>query len=131
MVHYLSSPTESQVVNIISQPPSPVSVLEGQPLTLKWSFRVAKTLQRVQLGLDGASLPLVEAYSGSSIITRGAFRGRVTASGTETNATITFSAVNRIDTASYVFAVVDTDGDSATASLQLIVQCKYKLKDLR
>ncbi|XP_067019266.1 B-cell receptor CD22-like isoform X1 [Acropora muricata] len=118
---------ESQVVNITSQPPSPASVLEGQPLTLEWSFRVAKTLLRVQLGLNGALLPLVEAYFGSSIITRGAFRGRVTASRTETNATITFSAVNRIDTGSYVFAVVDTDGDSATASLQLIVQFKPEM----
>lgn len=127
MVHYLSSPTESQVVNITSQPPSPESVLEGQPLTLEWSFRVAKTLLRVQLGLNGASLPLVEAYSGSSILTRGAFRGRVSASSTEANATIALSSVNRIDTATYVFAVLDTDGGSATAPLQLTVQCKYKL----
>ena len=126
-MHYLSSPTESQVVNITTQPSSPVSVLEGQRLTLEWSFRVAKTLLRVQLGLNGAFLPLLEAPSGSSIIIRGAFRGRVSVNRTEANAAITFSSVDRTDTATYVFVVVDTDGGSATAPLQLIVQCKYKL----
>ena len=126
-MHYFSSPTESQVVNITSQPPSQVSVLEGEPLTLDWNFRVAKTLLRVQLGLNGAFLPLLEAYSDSSIVIRGTFRGRVSVNRTETNATITFSSTNRSDTANYNFAVVDTDGRSASATLQLIVKCKYKL----
>ena len=114
-------------MNITSQPASLVSVLEGEPLTLEWSFTVAKTLLRVQLGLNGAFLPLLEAYSDSSIVLRGTFRGRVSVNRTETNATITFSSVDRTDTANYVFAVVDTDGGSGSAPLQLIVQCKYKL----
>lgn len=126
MIHYFSSPTESQVVSITSQPPSPVSVLEGQSLTLEWTFSVANTFLRVQLGLSGSPLPLVEASPGSSSFIGRVFRGRVTASSTETNATITFSSVNRTDTASYVFSIIDTDGDFASAPLQLIVQCKYK-----
>lgn len=113
-------------MSITSQPPSPVSVLEGQPLTLEWSFSVAKTFLRLQLGLSGSLLAFVEASPGSPSAIRGVFRGRVSASSTETNATITFSSVNRTDTASYVFSVIDTDGDFASAPLQLIVQCKYK-----
>ncbi|XP_015775159.1 PREDICTED: hemicentin-2-like isoform X8 [Acropora digitifera] len=113
---------ESQVVSITSQPPSPVSVLEGQPLTLEWSFSVAKTFLCLQLGLSGSLLAFVEASPGSPSAIRGVFRGRVSASSTETNATITFSSVNRTDTASYVFSIIDTDGDFASAPLQIIVQ---------
>ena len=122
MMHYFSSPTESQVVNITLQPPSPVSALEGQPLTLEWSFSVAKILLRVQLQLSGSLIPLLEADSRSSIsIFREALRGRVIVSIIETNATITFSSVNKTDTASYVFAVLDTVGSFAEAPLQIIV----------
>lgn len=120
------SPTESQLVTIESQPPSPLRVLEGEPLTLEWTFSV-RTFLRVELAVSGSPVELVEASPGSSII-RGIFRGRVSANSTETNATITFSSVNRIDTASYVFTVLDSNGDFANAPpLQLIVQCKYKL----
>lgn len=127
MICYFSSPTESQVVSITSQPPSPVSVLEGQPLTLEWTFTVANTFLRVKLSLSGSSLNLIEASPGSPSVIGRVFRGRVTASSTETNATITFFSMNRTDTASYTFAVIDTDSESAIAPLQLIVLCKYKL----
>ena len=114
-------------MNITSQPPSQVNVLEGDPLTLEWRFSVAKTFLRVQLGFSGSLLPFIEASPGYPNIIRGVFLGRVRASSTQTNVTITFSAMNRTDTASYVFAVINTDGDFAVAPLQLIVQCKYKL----
>ena len=113
-------------MNIASQPPSPLLVLEGEPLPLEWTFSVVTTLLRIELGGSTSRVALVEASPRSSSI-RGILRGRVTASSTETNATITFLSLNRTDTASYVFAVLDYAGYFADASLQLIVQCKYKL----
>ena len=127
MRHYFSSLTESQVVNISSQPPNPVRVLEGQPLTLEWAFSVPNTVLRVQLHLQGSSIPLIEASPGSPNSIGKELRGRVNASSTETNARIIFFSVNRIDTANYNFLVIDTDWVSASAPLELIVQCKYKL----
>ena len=118
-------------MNITSQPASPVSVLEGQPLTLEWTFSVANTFLRVKLALSGSNLNLIEASPGSPSVIGRAFRGRVTASTTKTNATITFFFVNRIDTAIYVFTVIDTDSESAIAPLQLMVLCKYKLQHPR
>ena len=129
------SPTESQLVNITSHPASPLRVLEGQPLTLEWTFSVASTLLRVELRYSYsysysyiispvAPVALVEASSGGTII-RGVFLGRVSASSTQTNATITFSSLNRTDTANYVFAVVDTARRFAEAPLQIIVHCKF------
>ena len=122
----LLSPTESQVVNIISQPASLLRVLEGQSLMLEWTFNVVTTLLRVQLTGSRSRIALVEASPGRSSI-RGIFRGRGTASSTETNATITLSSLNRTDTDNYVFTVLGDDGSFAKAPLQIIVQCKYKL----
>ena len=119
--------TESQLVNITSQPPNALSVLEGQPLTLEWTFIVSRTFGRVQFGVSGAILPRIEASPGSASVIRGIFHGRASASTTETNATITFSSLNRTDTASYVFAVTDDDDGVAQAPLQLVVLCEYKL----
>ena len=114
-------------MNITSQPASPVRVLEGQPLTLQWTFSVTNTFLRVKFALSGSSLNLIEASPGSPSVIGKEFRGRVTASSTKTNATFTFSSMNRIDTASYVLVVIDIDNEFAIASLQLIVLCKYKL----
>ena len=122
--------TESQAPTIVFQPPSPVLVLEGQPLTLEWTFSVPRTFLRMQLGFPGSFLALVEASPGSPGNVRGVFLGRVSAITTETNATITFFSLNRTDTGSYVFAVLDTIGAFAQAQLQLIVQCKYKPQNL-
>lgn len=119
------SSTESQLVTIKSQPRSPVSVLEGQNLTLEWTFIVARTFGRVQFGFSGAVVPRIEASPGSPSVIRGIFRGRAEASTTETNATITFTSLIRTDTASYVFAVTDDDDGVAQAPLQLIVLCEY------
>ena len=113
-------------MTITSQPTSPLRVLERQPLTLEWTFSVVRTFLRVELGVSGSRLALVEIFPGSSFV-RGVFLGRVSAGSTQTNATITIFSLNRTDTANYVFTVFDTDGDFAHAPLQLIVQCKYKL----
>ena len=80
----------------------------------------------MQLGFPGSLLPFVEASPGSPSTIRGVFFGRVNASTTETNATVTFFSLNRTDTGSYDFAVVDTTGAFARAQLQFVVQCKYK-----
>ena len=123
---FLFFPTESQAPTIALQPSSPVIVLEGQPLTLEWTFSVPRTFLRVQLGFSGAVLPLIEASLVSPGVIRGLFLDRVNASTTATNARITFSSLVRTYTGSYDFVVMDTLGAFARAQLQLIVQCKYK-----
>lgn len=117
------SPIESQLLNITSQPTSPVSVLEGQPLRLEWKFSVQRTFRRVQVSISGEALPFLEK-SFTSMFLRGRFTGRLTASTTETNATITFFSVNRTDSNDYVFVVLDTSGGSVQVPFQVVVQCK-------
>ena len=121
-----SFPAESQLFNITSQPSSSVTVLEGQPLTLNWTFSVQRTFRRVQLSLSGKAVPFLEKTL-TTLFLSGQFTGRLIASATETNATITFLSVSKSDSNDYVFAVLDTDGDSVEASFEIVVQCKYEL----
>ena len=102
-------------------------VLEGEPLTLEWTFNFTKTVLRVELRDNREAL--VETYPVLNLpsIIRGTFVGRVSVSSTPTNATITFSSSNRTDTATYLFKVFDIAGGVAEEPLQIIVQCKYKL----
>ena len=108
---------------ILSQPPTPVRVLEGQHLKLEWTFSVQGTFRRVQLAFVGVSAGFVEAtLTGSFPLP--AFNGLLTASTTERNATITFFSVNRIDSANYAFGVVDSSGPTEEP-LKIIVECEY------
>lgn len=115
---------ESQLLTIVSQPWSPVIVLEGQALKLEWTFSVNRTFRRVQLSFLGESVAFLER-SLTTLFLNERFDGRLTASTTETNATISFLSVSKSDSNDYVFAVLDTSGGSVTAPLQVVVQCKY------
>lgn len=110
---------------ILSQPPSPVRVLEGQPLKLEWSFSVQGTFRRSQLGFSGSVAGFLEMSLTSTFI-EPAFSDRLTASTTERNTTITFFSVDRTDNANYVFGVYDSSGVTGVP-LKVIVECKYTL----
>ena len=115
--------TESATI-LSQQPPTPVRVLEGQPLKLEWTFSVQGTFRRVHLGFSGAVSGFVEVtLTGSFPLP--AFKGRLTARTTERNATITFFSMNRTDSANYVFGVLDTSGFTKEP-LEVIVECKCK-----
>ncbi|XP_044180195.1 fibroblast growth factor receptor 3-like isoform X2 [Acropora millepora] len=114
--------TESQAANFTSQPPSPVNALEGELLTLDWTFSVPNTVRRVGLSFKGVAALLLEASPGSPNGIGTKLRGRVNASTTQTNARIIFFSVNRIDSANYTFAVIDNNFVSTSVPLELIVQ---------
>ena len=108
---------------ILSQPPTPVRVLEGQPLKLEWTFNVQGTFRRVQLAFSGDAAGFVEVtLTGSFPLP--AFNDRLAASTTERNATITFLSVNRTDSADYVFGVLDSSGVTEEP-VKVIVECEY------
>ena len=108
---------------ILSQPPTPARILEGQPLKLEWTFSVQGTFRRVQLAFSGTAAGFLEKSPTGSFI-EPAFQGRLTASTTERNATITFFSMNRTDSADYVFAVLDSSG-LTEEPLKVIVECEY------
>lgn len=109
---------------ILSQSPSPVHVLEGQPLKLEWSFSVQGTFRRVEFVFAEG-----QAFIGDTSLTttfvEPAFVGRLTASTTGGNATIAFFSVNRTDSNNYVFKVLDSDSRTTQVPLDVIVECEY------
>ena len=108
---------------ILSQPPSPVFVLEGQPLKLEWSFSVQGTFRRVEFEFAGGQAFILDASLTTTFL-EPAFVGRLTASTTGRNATITFFSVNRSDSNNYLFRVLDTSG-TTLVPLEVIVECEY------
>ena len=92
-------------------------------MKLEWTFTVQGTFRRVQLAFSGVPAAFLETRLTGSFI-EPAFEGRLTASTTERNATITFLSVNRTDSADYVFAVLDSSGVTGEP-VKVIVECEY------
>ena len=109
---------------ILSQPPSPVRVLEGQPLKLEWTLSVQGTFRRLEFKLSEAVGAFVEIIPLSSPFITSEFEDRLNASLTGRNLTITFFSMNRTDSANYEFRVFGSSG-SISVSLRVIVECKY------
>ncbi|XP_068685505.1 hemicentin-1-like isoform X2 [Montipora foliosa] len=119
---FLAGETESQTVTITSKPPSLLRVLEGESLTLEWTYIIAgEAFERAQLTFESRVLAFVEVDTDSLLI-RPPFLGRLTANATATNATITLSALSRTDSGTYTFAALGALGSSASEVLEVVVQ---------
>ena len=115
---------ESQAPNITSAPSSPVRVVEGESVTLEWTYNAGgSAFFRAELDVQGVSF-VVDRFAQPPVAINSAYVGRVTANITETNASITFLAVNRSDSNSYEFTVENQDRDSAVRRLDIEVQCE-------
>ncbi|XP_067033410.1 hemicentin-1-like isoform X2 [Acropora muricata] len=112
---------EAESATVLSLPPTPVHVLEGQPLKLKWSFSVQGTFRRVEFVFAGGGALILHTSLTTTFLVP-AFVGRLTASTTGRNATITFFSVNRTDSNNYIFKVLDSDSGTTEVSLEVIVE---------
>ena len=122
MSAFLSFSAES--ATILSQPPTPVRVLEEQPLKLDWTFSVEGAFRRVEFVFAENRSIIVEMFSTRTPFIASAFDGRLTAGTTERNATITFFSVIRADRNNYILEVLDSSG-STLVPLEVIVECEY------
>lgn len=109
---------------VLSLPPTPVRVLEGQPLKLKWSFSVQGTFRRVEFVFAGGGALILDTSLTTTFLVP-EFVGRLTASTTGRNATIAFFSVNRTDSNNYIFKVLDSDSGTTEVPLEVIVECEY------
>ena len=101
-----------------------MQVVEGESVTLEWTYNTGgSSFQEAEFETQGFAF-VVKTTTGPSTIIFPAFRGRLTANITETNASITFLAVNRSDSRTYDFVVFNQDFNSALQQVTLDVQCK-------
>ncbi|XP_068685571.1 fibroblast growth factor receptor 1-like isoform X2 [Montipora foliosa] len=111
--------TESQVT-ITPHFSSPVLVLEGQPLTLKWTYSIqGSSFRRVEFEISGASVPIIEAsLSGNPFTTD----DRVSVNISGTYVTIMFRTVDRNDSNDYTLIVLTSGPSIGAANVKIIVQ---------
>ena len=99
-------------------------VVEGESVTLEWTYDLGgSAFRQAQFDTAGVSF-VVDRLRQEPVAINSAFVGRVTANITETNASITFLAVNRGDSKSYEFTVANEDRDSDAKTLDIEVQCE-------
>ena len=101
-------------------------MVEGENVTLEWTYNTGgSAFQEAEFGSQGFPF-IVRKTSGASIRITPAFDGRLTADITETNASITFLAVNRGDSRVYDFFVFNQNG-LTLQEFTMDVQCKSTL----
>ena len=116
--------SESQAPTITSAPSSPVSVVEGESVTLEWTYDLGgSAFRQAEFDTAGVSF-VVDRLRQEPVAINSAFVGRVTANITETNASITFLAVNRSDSRTYDFIVQNENRLTDYRALDIEVQCE-------
>ena len=109
---------------ITLEPPSPLKVVEGQSVTLNWTYNLNGDEFLTSFGVAGGGSPFVRKIaSNPGIIILNEYSGRVRANLTDSFSSITFLAVNgSTDSKTYVFTVFNSGGNVATSIVNMIVQ---------
>ena len=116
---------ESQAPTITSAPSSPLSVVEGESVTLEWTYDIGGSgFFQAEFTTQGVPF-IVDRFRQDPVAINSKFVGRLTANITETNASITFLAVNRSDSRTYDFRVQNENRESDTRALDIEVQCEW------
>ena len=111
-------------------PSNPTEVLEGDNITLEWSYNLSgRPLELMRLARTGLSGFIVQKL-GNNLRIRSTFISRVQANVTETFSSILFVGVVRDDDGDYHLELQNDDESSpfiASNETKLRVLCKYKI----
>ena len=108
---------------ITLEPPSPLKVVEGQSVTLNWTYNLNGDEFLTSFGETGGSPFVRKIASNPGIIISDEYSGRVRANLTGSFSSITFLAVNgSTDSKTYIFTVFNSGGNVATSIVNIIVQ---------
>ena len=101
-----------------------MSVVEGESVTLEWTYDIGGGgFFQAEFTTQGVPF-IVDQFRQDPVAINSKFVERVTAKITETNASITFLAVNRSDSRTYDFMVQNENRESDTRALDIEVQCE-------
>ena len=94
-------------------------------MTLQWTYDLGGAFSRIDFTrlVNQVALPVAVLTSSTSFVSSD-FESRLTVNATETNATITFSNISRVDSDTYNFKVENDLVRSVTVAVQIVVQCK-------
>jgi len=124
---------ESQAPTITASPNPTVYVVEGQNITLEWSYNFGgRAFREVEFLQSTDTINVLDNSASDGLFIYPDFDGRVLANITETNATITFLNVSsRTDHKTYRLRVENAARQSAVNFVQMAVQGKLELLLMR
>lgn len=119
--------TEMLAPTITAAPNATVRVLEGESVTLNWTYTLNAgfLLADVRLVSSKEKKVVEKITSGGTVKIDSAYHGRITADITDTFTFITFLAAHRNNTDGYKFGVNNLDNIPVSNTVQLVVECKY------
>ena len=107
-------------------PSSPVSVVEGESVTLTWRYNLSGETHQLTLFTTDGIFFIVQKFLEQSPKIEDSYSGRITANITDTYSSFTFLSVDRGDNKTYRLNVQSTGGDNSS-SVVLVVKCKYDM----
>lgn len=114
-----------------AEPPNPFLVLEGNNISLEWSFDLGagRSLRRVEFDEVTSSgtilIAEVDTVGQTPSFLENDYQGRLQVNVTASQASITILEANRtVDSKNYQFRVVPTGIAPITSSVKISVQCK-------
>ena len=116
--------SELQAPTITPAFSSPLHVVEGESVTLEWTYNLhGVAFYQTTLRFQGGAV-LTKTQGGAAFISS-RFRGRITENITESFASVKFLSINRTDSSTYVLTVFNDDGLEKRDTVELQVQCKF------
>ena len=111
-----------------TNPPDPLSVLEGNNITFVWQYNPGGTLSEVIFRFIGstATITIVDKFdiNRDAVVPRRIYQGRVQENINTTRAEITIFALQRSESGGYEIQLVNGNRDRATNRVTVRVQCK-------
>ena len=100
--------------------------MEGESVTLQWTYSDAFSRIDFTRVVNQVVVPVAVLTTSTTFVSPD-YVSRLTANATGTNATITFSNISRADSDTYSFKVENSQFQSDTEAVQIVVQCKWKV----
>ena len=117
-----------------SEPPDPFTVLEGNNITLVWSYDLGGgSFRRIELSEITSSPPILVAEVGSDgklVHLDNDYTGRLQVNVTATQTSIKIVGANRTDSKDYTLDIVQLGSPTAASKVTILVQCKYKSRSV-
>lgn len=113
---------------IKDEPSDPFNILEGNNITLEWSYELGGgSFRRIEFQLTDSQTPILEVdtvgqtpdYLDNDYI------GRLQVNVTTTQTSITILKANRTDSNNYVLNIFQRNSPIVASTVRISVQCKY------
>ena len=119
-----------------AEPPDPFTVLEGNNISLEWSYDLGggsfRRIEFIEITSSPTILILeVDTVGQTPVFLNIDYIGRVQVNVTATRTSITILGANKtVDSKDYEFIIVQVGSPSVVSTVTISVQCKYKSRSV-